>query len=45
VGDPDFHEAVADFLARETHHVDAYMDELDEHVPYRDDALPPIPAP
>jgi hypothetical protein len=45
LGDPDFHDAVADFLARETHHVDAYMDELDDHVPYRDDALPPIPAP
>jgi uncharacterized protein len=33
--DARFHEAVADFLARETPHVDAYMDELDEHVPYR----------
>jgi hypothetical protein len=45
LGDPDFHDAVADFLARETHHVDTYMDELDEHVPYRDDALPPVPVP
>jgi predicted N-acyltransferase len=36
--DRDFHDAVADFLRRETHHVDAYMDELGEHVPYRDDA-------
>jgi hypothetical protein len=45
VGDPEFHDAVAEFLARETHHVDEYMDELDEHVPYRDDALPPTPAP
>ncbi len=36
--DPKFHEAVADFLARETVHVDAYMDELDEHVPYRHEA-------
>jgi predicted N-acyltransferase len=44
LGDRDFHDAVADFLARETHHVDAYMDELDEHVPYRSDALPTIPA-
>jgi predicted N-acyltransferase len=36
--DPQFHDAVADFLVRETRHVDAYMDELDEHVPYREDA-------
>jgi predicted N-acyltransferase len=33
--DPEFHRAVASFLARETRHVDAYMDEIDEHVPYR----------
>jgi uncharacterized protein len=33
--DQDFHRAVASFLTRETRHVDAYMDELDEHVPYR----------
>jgi predicted N-acyltransferase len=33
--DRQFHAAVADFLARETRHVDAYIDELDEHVPYR----------
>jgi predicted N-acyltransferase len=45
LGDRDFHEAVVDFLARETHHVDAYMDELDDHVPYRDDALPTTTAP
>jgi predicted N-acyltransferase len=41
--DPDFHRAVGAFLARETRHVDAYMDELGEHVPYRhaarDDAV------
>jgi len=34
---------VSAFLTRETPHVDAYMDELGEHVPYRqasrDDAL------
>jgi hypothetical protein len=36
--DRDFHDAVADFLSRETRHVDAYMDELDEHVPFREDA-------
>jgi predicted N-acyltransferase len=34
--DPEFHAAVAQFLRRETHHVDAYMTELDEHVPYRE---------
>jgi predicted N-acyltransferase len=33
--DATFHDAIADFLGRETHHVDAYMDELEEHVPYR----------
>ncbi len=37
--DRAFHAAVADFLARETPHVDAYMDELEEHVPYRRDTL------
>jgi predicted N-acyltransferase len=41
--DPKFHAAVADFLERETPHVDAYMDELDEHVPYRHDAGAPAP--
>jgi predicted N-acyltransferase len=34
--DAEFHAAVAHFLRRETRHVDAYMTELDEHVPYRD---------
>lgn len=38
--DPGFHAAVADFLHRETRHVDAYMDEVGEHVPYRRDAFP-----
>ena len=33
--DPEFHRAVGAFLTRETRHVDAYMDELEEHVPYR----------
>jgi predicted N-acyltransferase len=33
--DQDLHRAVATFLARETRHVDAYIDELGEHVPYR----------
>jgi predicted N-acyltransferase len=41
--DPRFHAAVADFLARETPHVDAYMEELDDHVPYRADAREAAP--
>ncbi len=40
--DKDFHTAVADFLRREARHVDAYMDELDEHAPYRADESPSI---
>jgi predicted N-acyltransferase len=36
--DAEFHAAVKTFLARETRHVDAYMDELGEHVPYRSDS-------
>ena len=36
--DRDFHRAVGGLPARETRHVDAYMDELGEHVPYRDAA-------
>jgi predicted N-acyltransferase len=36
--DPEFHAAVAAFLRRETPHVDAYMSEVGEHVPYRRDA-------
>jgi len=34
--DRELHAAIDDFLRRETRHVDAYMDELDEHVPYRE---------
>jgi predicted N-acyltransferase len=33
--DADFHRAVATYLQRETLHVDAYMHEIGEHVPYR----------
>jgi hypothetical protein len=36
--DVEFHRAVASFLARETRHVDAYIDEIDDHVPYRQTA-------
>ncbi|HEY8521190.1 MAG TPA: GNAT family N-acetyltransferase [Gammaproteobacteria bacterium] len=39
--DPGFRRAVQAFLARETIQVDAYMDYLDEHVPYRRDSQPP----
>jgi predicted N-acyltransferase len=41
--DADFHGAIANFLVRETRHVDAYIDEVDEHVPYRrtDAGAPP----
>ncbi len=41
--DSRFHAAVADFLGREAEHIDAYMDELDEHLPYRAEELPPAP--
>ena len=41
--DADFHRAVGSFLVREARHVDAYIDEVGEHVPYRrserDDAV------
>jgi predicted N-acyltransferase len=37
--DREFHAAVGNFLRRETRHVDAYMTELDEHVPYREQQL------
>jgi len=41
--DAEFHRAVGSFLAREVRHVDAYMDEVGDHVPYRqaerDDAV------
>ncbi len=36
--DREFHRAVSAFLAREARHVDAYMDEVGEHVPYRQSA-------
>ena len=35
--DPEFGHAVAEFLDRERLHVEAYMDELADHVPYRRD--------
>ena len=33
--DPDFRAAVGAFLTREARHVDAYIEEMGEHVPYR----------
>jgi predicted N-acyltransferase len=33
--DKELHRAVGSFLARETHHVNAYIDELGDHVPYK----------
>jgi len=33
--DPEFGDAVAEFLDRERLHVEAYMDELATHIPYR----------
>jgi predicted N-acyltransferase len=33
--DPEFGGAVAEFLDRERLHVEAYMDELATHIPYR----------
>lgn len=35
LGEPDFRNAIEEFLARESTHVDAYMAYLDEHIPYR----------
>ena len=35
VFDPRFHEAIEDFLIRESAYVDAYIDEVDEHVPFK----------
>jgi uncharacterized protein len=38
--DQDFRDAVARFLHSESRHVDAYMDEVGNHVPYRRDTPP-----
>ena len=38
---PQFARAVADFLERERHGVDIYMDELNEHAPFKREAAAP----
>jgi hypothetical protein len=35
LSEPAFYEAVEEFVAREALHVDAYMQHLEEHLPYR----------
>jgi len=40
--EPAFYDAIADYLVRETAHVDAYMAHLDEHLPYRQDGRKPM---
>ena len=42
--DPEFGHAVAEFLDREREHVEAYMDELADHAPYRRGVAFPPPA-
>jgi predicted N-acyltransferase len=44
VTDPEFGQAVAQFLDRERAHVDAYMKELTGHAPYRRDRAIPASA-
>ena len=44
IPDPEFGQAVAEFLNRERMHVDAYMDELANHAPYRRDETIPLPG-
>ena len=42
--DVGFRRAVADFLTREQNHIDYYMDELNEHLPFRRSDAPPFRA-
>jgi predicted N-acyltransferase len=39
--DAEFRAAIADFLARETSHVDMYMEHVEDRVPYRRAEGPP----
>jgi len=43
IPDPQFGQAVAQFLERERIHVDSYMEELTNHAPYRRDQTMPLP--
>ena len=48
IPDPEFGQAIEQFLDRERIHVDAYMEELTNHAPFRKDQtipLPPVCAP
>jgi hypothetical protein len=38
LSEPTFQQAIEDFLLRESTHVDAYIDYLEDHVPYRRDS-------
>ena len=40
--DPEFRQAVAQFLDREKMHVDTYMNELTDHAPYRKNQVMPL---
>lgn len=42
IPDPEFGQAVAQFLDRERLHVDAYMEELTSHAPFRKDQTIPL---
>jgi predicted N-acyltransferase len=39
--EPAFYDAIADYLERETSHVDSYIAHWDEHLPYRQGAVDP----
>ncbi len=41
---PDFHQTVARFLSRESQGIQAYVDELEEHSPYKTASQPVAPA-
>ncbi len=37
--EPAFHDAIQNYLERETLHIDSYMEHWDQHLPYRSDAF------
>jgi len=45
ISDQEFSQAVEKFLDRERLHVDAYIEELKNHAPYRRDRVLPTPSP